>query len=198
MLYWTKYIYNVEFSFVKLRIHFFWRTLYIYIYIYIYTLPNLISQVSNYNCISPFLSYIQLHDCHLASRSMFLLLILIYRIILCSDGKYLHFSCDNVKVTGMNTLRLISFVCCEQQCVHIRGTDTATIWQNSRIIGTRNCSVAPCHKYLTSCSSKSLPKWLKSRQISRVSTTNVEYNSQPTPESSVQQNMSILLPYNFE
>jgi len=129
---------------------------------------------------------------------MFLLLILIYRIILCSDGKYLHFSCDNVKSYGDEHLTTNGFVCCEQKCMQIRGIDTATIWQNSRIIGTRNCSFASCHKYLTSCSSKSLPKWLKSRQISRVSTANVECNSHPTPWSSFQQNMSILLPHNFE
>jgi hypothetical protein len=37
---------------------------------------------------------------------MFLHLILIHKIILCSDGKYLHFSCANLNVTGMITLGL--------------------------------------------------------------------------------------------
>jgi hypothetical protein len=78
---------------------------------------------------------------------MFLFLILIYKIILCSDEKYLHFSRDNLNVTGMNALGLRALaavngkVCRLRALIQLRFGRTAGLsgqpdYQDSRIIGT--------------------------------------------------------------
>jgi hypothetical protein len=114
---------------------------------------------------------------------MCLLSILIYGIILRSDGKYLHFSCDNVNVMGMNTLGLRALfamndkVCRLGALIQLRlgrttGLSGQPDYRNSRLIGTAGLSeYGTCHFHLVTnilhAASKPLPKLLKIRQMSR-------------------------------